>query len=176
MDSRWLPVFTSIPAYFLMRKCRLLYNTRSFVVAVAVLFSTYFAISAGFAVIDLTGTNRERKVQHDTCISAKEYCTILVRVLLLVLIVVVPVMYLLWVYVMPARRARRLRHTIIDTDSCGLVVFIIVFVACMCISEICSWSVHKLLHLPFLFEHVHRHHHKHVAPVALASITRTHSR
>jgi sterol desaturase/sphingolipid hydroxylase (fatty acid hydroxylase superfamily) len=106
------------------------------------------------------------KIQKDTCTSDEEYKNILIRVILVYVFICIPILYLYWIYVMPYRL---MKGMVLNTQV--LILFIVGFIACVFIADASSWLIHKGMHyFPFIYENIHQFHHRHIAPVALASI------
>ena len=142
------------------------FDRSTFVTFVSTIAAAYVIISCAFAILDLCNLMRERKIQQDACTSRAEYARIALRTSALFLLVVVPALYLFWMYAMPRRRSLGFR---LRTET-SLVAFVAAFVMSLILAETTSWLIHKGLHMPPFFEHVHKYHHMHIAPVAFASI------
>lgn len=150
--------------FFLVKLNR--YNFYTFKIAIVIITIIYFTISGIFWYIDKYALFQTYKIQKDVCISDHEYREILIRVVTIYGLIVIPILYFFWIYAMPYRVSKK--YTI-DTNK--FVFFVIGYIICILLGEISSWVIHRGLHyFTFLYENIHKFHHQHIAPVALASI------
>lgn len=67
---------------------------------------------------------------------------------------------------MPRRRA--LGYTF---NTPGIVSFAFGLLLLMVSADVAAWTIHRGMHyFPFVYDNIHVHHHKHIAPVAVAAL------
>jgi methylsterol monooxygenase len=141
-------------------------NIKTSIVACLSILILYFSTGFLFSLLDIYKPEflYKYKIQTDTHVPLKNYKKIIIVCLMNIIFIIFPIVFITFNYILPWRQ--KFGYTY-KYNIYTIIPFILVSII---ITEFVAYVSHRLLHIQFLFDNVHKYHHEFISPIVLADL------